>query len=329
MSFLNQNKHERRIHSFKKGVIITMEVGFHIPGIIFHHRLNSILDEALKNDGDRFREGVKIASVYGVFPGALWNGGRFSGGPPADERTMKQFIESYNERGIPVRYTFTNPLIAKEHLGNHYCNQMLRAANNGFNEVIVNSQILEDYIRENYPNYKVTSSTCKEIRTAEGVNAELEKDYNLIVLDYNWNNNFEFLESIKDKHRCEILVNACCTPNCPKRGEHYKTIGKQQIEFEAAKINHQKDPKLSPATECPFMCQSIYKTLNYSTHISPEAIWEKYVPMGFNQFKLEGRTNPSLNVLENYMYYMAKPEHRDSLRFDLTSWLTEQHKYFM
>ncbi|MBQ8780357.1 MAG: hypothetical protein IJZ72_01585 [Oscillospiraceae bacterium] len=306
-----------------------MEIGFHIPDILFHHRLNIILYESLTNDKERFRDGAKIASVYGVFPSAMWNGGRFSGGQPVDEKTMRMFIEDYNSRGIPVRYTFTNPLIEKEHLGNHYCNQMLRAANNGMNEVIINSPLLEDYIREHYPNFKITSSTCKEIRTPEGVNAELAKDYNLVVLDYNWNNNFEFLESIKEKDRCEILVNACCIPNCKRRGEHYKNIGMQQIQYADQVGRGEKQIKVCESIDCQYVCQSLYKTLDYPTHISPEAIWEKYAPMGFSHFKLEGRTNQAISVLENYIYYMAKPEHRDSLRLDMAQWLTEKVKFFM
>ena len=306
-----------------------MEVGFHIPDILNHHRINVILYETIKENPEMFRDGVKIASVYGVFPTAMWNGGRFSGGQPVDSNFMKRCIEDYNSRGIPVRYTFTNPLITKEHLGNHYCTQMLRAANNGMNEVIVNSQVLEDYIRENYPNFKITSSTCKEIRTPEGVDAELAKDYNLIVLDYNWNNNFEFLESIKEKNRCEILVNACCTPNCKRRGEHYKNIGMQQIQYAEQLAHGAKNIKLVDSFDCQYACQNLYKTTGYSTHISPDDIYEKYAPMGFSHFKLEGRTNPAVSVLENYVYYMAKPEYRDQVRLDMAQWLTEKVKYFI
>ena len=36
--------------------------------------------------------------------------------------------------------------------------------------------------------------------------------------------------------------------------------------------------------------------------------------MGFEQFKLEGRTAGNLYVIECYMYYMTKPEMRDEAR---------------
>ena len=37
---------------------------------------------------------------------------------------------------------------------------------------------MEEYIRKNYPSFAVNSSTCKEIRDIDGLNAELDKDYN-------------------------------------------------------------------------------------------------------------------------------------------------------
>ena len=44
-------------------------------------------------------------------------------------------------------------------------------------------------------------------------------------------------------------------------------------------------------------------------------IFNKYVPMGFNQFKIEGRTSGMFNLMETYMYYLVKPEYRDEARF--------------
>ena len=104
-----------------------------------------------------FREGVEIASVYGVFPPSLWNGGRVKYGVCSKD-FVKGVIKAYNKRNIPLRFTFTNPMIEKKHLSDEFCNMVMHLADNGFNECIVMSPILEDYIRKNYPNYKLTSS---------------------------------------------------------------------------------------------------------------------------------------------------------------------------
>ena len=94
-------------------------------------------------------------------------------------------------------------------------------ANNGMNECIVMSPILEDYIRHNYPKYKLTSSTCKRITDPAKLEEELGKDYSIVVVDYDFNNNFEVLEKLPRKQDCELLVNACCEPGCPRRSAHY------------------------------------------------------------------------------------------------------------
>ena len=63
-------------------------------------------------------------------------------------------------------------------------------------------------------------------------------------------------------------------------------------------------------------------------HISPEDIYEKYVPMGFSNFKIEGRSIPDVNVLENYVYYMVRPEYKDEVRLEMLIMLTKKFKYF-
>ncbi len=207
-----------------------MGINYHLPSFTEHFSLNILLDSYMKNYSERFRDGIKIASVFGNFSGALWNGGRNVSGK-YDRSINEKIMKEFNSRGIPLRFTFTNPLIEEKHLSDKVCNDILKMADNGMNEVIVMSPILEQYIRENYPGYKITSSTCKQIRDMNDLNAELDKDYNLVVIDYNWNNKFDDLALIKDKQRCEILVNACCQPACPRRGEHYRSIGKYQIEL--------------------------------------------------------------------------------------------------
>ncbi len=305
-----------------------MDINYHIPSFTDHFSLNILLIDYMKEFPDRFRDGVKIASVFGAFPGSLWNGGRNVYGPFNADMTRK-VMEEYNKRGVPLRFTFTNPVLEEKHLSNKECNEILKMADNGLNEVIVMSPMLEQYIRENYPRYKITSSTCKQIRDMNDLNAELDKPYSLVVIDYNWNNKFDMLEQIKDKARCEILVNACCQPNCPRRGQHYTEIGKYQIDLcNAAKSTIQIKNIVHDPFPCEFMGYDIYMSSKFSTHISPESIEKDYLPMGFNQFKLEGRTIGDIEMVEMYVYYLAKPEYRDKVRLDILRMLTGGIKYF-
>lgn len=299
-----------------------MKVKFHLPGLRANFPINMLVVKMMQNYPHYFREGLEIASFFGEFPTSKWNGGRYCGGDQCNSAYIRQVIQAVNAEGIPIRFTYTNPLITEEDLKDPYCNFCLQEADNGLNEVIVVSPILEQYLRENYPNYKLTSSTCKELKDIDAVNAELEKDYHIVVLDYNLNNKFDFLEQIKKKEKCELLANCCCIPNCPRRGEHYRFMAwQEQIALKNRTLPANRQIEM-PKWQCEWgENTSVYIFKNYETHISPEAIWEKYVPMGFNQFKLEGRTANLFLLIDTYAYYFAKPEYRDEMRFALTAQL--------
>lgn len=297
-----------------------MQVNFHLPGLRNNYPLNMLILSLLDQKPHIFRDGVKIASFFGEFPFSLWNGGRASQLDQCDAGYVKNVIRTINSKGIPVRYTYTNMLLNEEDCKDPYCNFCMKEADNGMNEVMIFSPILEKYIRENYPSFKINSSTCKEIREIDLVNEELKKDYHMVVLDYNFNNQFDQLEKIEDKSRCEILVNAVCIPNCPRRGKHYQNIAHNQKIIK-------KNQSMPPNKQIPlenWYCEhsnnnSIYKIQDYCTYVSPEAIWEKYVPMGFSHFKIEGRTDNIFSLIETYCHYLIKPEYQGDARIQLLS----------
>ena len=292
-----------------------MTAKFHLPGLRYNYPLNMMLLSLKEKYPHYFQDNIEIASFFGEFPTSLWNGGRFSNGDQCNRRFVEEVVKSINTRGIPVRYTYTNPLLTEEDLADAYCNFCMKTADNGKNEVLVVSPILEAYIRKNYPGFTINSSTCKEIRGIEGVNEELKKDYGLVVLDYNLNNQFGELQKITDKSRCELLVNACCIPECPRRGEHYRTIAKQQ-RITLKNRRHPADKQIPvPGWHCEYgNCNTIYDIQEYKTFISAEDIWEKYLPMGFCNFKIEGRTADYFNLIDTYCYYLMEPKYRDEAR---------------
>lgn len=298
-----------------------MKVRFHLPDFAVKYRFNMVFLAMMHNCPQYFREGIEIASFYGTFPQSLWNGGR-----TLNERCDKQYVRAvvkeFDRLNIPLRFTFTNPLITEKHLNDDFCNFILKTAENGRNGVIVVSTILEQYIRENYPGYKITSSTCKRITDINALNDELEKNYDIVVLDYDFNNKFELLELVKNKEKCEILVNACCRANCPNRVKHYHDIGAFQIAY-CEHLQKKPDKPFIPENygvmsdmnrDCPYMSYDAADIRDLPNHISPDAIYEKYLPMGFSQFKIEGRTANIFNLLENYIYYLIKPEFKDKAR---------------
>ncbi len=290
---------------------------FHLPGLRFNYPLNMFWVSMQKVHPEYFRD-VEIASFFGEFPMSLWTGGRFVGGDQCDAGYIKNVIKSVNDLGIPIRYTYTNPEITEADLDDPYCNFCMKCADNGMNEVMIFSPVLEKYLREKYPNFKYNSSTCKEIKDLDTLNAEIAKDYQYVVLDYNLNYRWDILEKVEHPEKLELLVNTLCIPDCPRRGDHYKN----QAQNERIVIKNRELPPEKRIPLIPWHCEygdknNIHTIQNYKTFIKPDDIWEKYVPMGFEQFKIEGRTMNLFKLIEHYMYYMVKPECRDEARLTL------------
>ena len=164
-----------------------MSIKFHLPDFARLSKFNMVFLAMYENSREFFREGVEIGSFYGAFPPSVWNGGRVMFGN-CDKKFVKNIIKYFNDKKIPLRFTFTNPMLEEKHLNDAFCNMVMNYADNGMNGCIVASDMLEEYIRKNYPSFKITSSTCKRITGEDSLAEELQKDYSLVVLDYDFNN---------------------------------------------------------------------------------------------------------------------------------------------
>lgn len=282
----------------------TREIYWHLPGFYSFKLLNQIIMNMMKDYPNSFREGYRIGSVYGTFPGAVWNGGRTILGI-VGKTEIESVLKLYNSRGIPVRFTWTNSLLEKKHLQDTYCNLVMRLADNGMNQVLVNAPVLEEYLRKEYPDFKLISSTTKRLIGLQDVMRELEKDFFLVVLDYDLNHNEKVLKSVEPcADRIELLVNEICTPGCMRRKEHYEHQSLMQLEFD---MSH------------PFHCpnRSHGKTFEeckkLPAFLSNEEICD-YIDRGFVNFKIAGRGMPQEFLKESYLYFLVKEEQREFIR---------------
>ena len=299
---------------------------FHLPGLRGNYPLNMLWVSLLKTHPEYFRDGVEIGSFFGCFPLCIWNGGRSTGNDQCDAGFVRNVIKNINAAGIPIRYTFNSPVVTEEDLDDPFCNFCMDEANNGQNEIMIMSPILEKYLREKYPNFAYNSSTCKETKDIDELNAEIARDYKYVVLDYNLNKDWEFVDKIKHPEKLEVLVNTLCEPACPRRGEHYRTIGINQKII--LKNRYLPPDKRKPTI--PWKCEygeknSVYDIQDYPTVIRPDEIWEKYLPRGINNFKIEGRTGNIFNLIDTYCLYMLKPECIGPARLLLIRNLEESH----
>lgn len=280
------------------------EVYWHLPGLCNFRVINQILLNLMKDYPSKFREGYKIGSVYGTFPGAIWNGGRAVFGT-AYKGDIDRVIKIYNSRGVPVRFTWTNTLLEEKHNLDTYCNLVMKLADHKKNQVLVNAPSLEEYIRKEYPDFAVISSTTKRLTDPAAIKAEVEKDYYLVVLDYDLNHNEEVLKELEPvADKIEILVNEICAPNCPKRAEHYRAESLSQLEFDQAtdfKCPHQNAKR------------GFNESMKRPAFISNEEIGS-YIDRGYVNFKIVGRGLSPEFLMDSYAYFLAKDEHREFIR---------------
>jgi len=269
----------------------------------------------MKKNPQLFYDDITVKAVYGAFPPSIWNGGRVMSFDFVERDVIKATLKNFNDMGVALRFTFTNTLLKEEHVHDAYCNMCMELGNNGFNEVLANSPILERYIIKTYPKYRIISSTTKGIKSIDALNMELER-YPIVVADYTLNNKEELFQ-IPNRDRCEILLNTYCADNCQYRQEHYRFLAKLQLqqELEPFRCPHGRDHVLA---------NNMYDLMKINkSFVTVEDLYGKYVPAGFREFKIEGRKLNQYEVIEYYIYYLVKPEYRDKVRVDLIFAITK------
>ena len=280
-------------------------IQLNMPGFYQNGEIAFDLFELLKQYPEIAYEDTKIVSFFDTFPNMIWNGGGCHFGQTLDVVDAANIVQAYNNYGMPVRFTFTNPMLRPEHLYDSYCNAIAKACENGFNEILVSSPILEDYLKSNYPGYKYIKSI---IATEDGNDfSELTSGrYEMIVLKRINNNNWDYLDTIPAEYRSkvEILCNDTCPPDCHRLYMHYKEYGLAQINYNKNLVkpcSHNKN------------IFSLKALQDNPTFISRDMIVNDYYPKGFMNFKISGRANKIVFV-DNINNYLIKPEYHADVR---------------
>lgn len=282
-------------------------INFYLPDFYYLFPTNMTLISCFNDRPEvLIRSDITIKAIYGCFPNQIWNGGRAITGTPADIDNIINTIKVFNDINIPIRFTYTNGLLEEKHLKDVHCNFVTECANNGMNEILINSPLLEEYLREKYPNFKYISSATKCLRDVNKINELIDSDkYYLVLGDYRDNFDFEFLRKINKKDKFEILIDPWCSPNCAMREQHYKVLNQMQLGF--SKEEQDEYPNCEWET-------SNWQRIQNTNHIIKQEDLQKYIDMGFTNFKLEGRGVHPMNVIDSYIYYFIKPEYKDEIR---------------
>ena len=282
---------------------------YHLPGLFEFHELYRVFLPLFCAHREYFYDWCDIGSIYGAPADCIWGGGRVGCGT----QTAGEVLALMREYGISARLTFSNSLLRKEHLSDPRCNALCRLfAETPQNGVIVHSELLLDYLKKTYPELYFVSSTTKVLTDFAQFRQELEREeFRYVVPDFRLNNALDRLAALpqEQKDKVEFLCNEYCWFGCKERKACYeavsrKNLGERGTEHRCTAPDAAGGYRFSKAMENPGF-------------VSIADIQKCYLPMGFSNFKIEGRGLGSALILEFLLYYMAKPEHQLRVREEI------------
>ena len=278
---------------------------YHLPGLFEFGALYCAFLPLYREHRAWFYDWCDIGSIYGAPADCLWGGGRVGFG----EDDAKTLLALMKECGISPRLTFSNSLLREEHLSDKKCNALCAKFEALGGGVILHSDLLLNYLRENYPGLYFVSSTTKVLTDFGDFSAEVRRqEFRYVVPDFRLNRDFEKLDTLTqpEKDKVEFLCNECCWFGCQDRKACYESVSRKSLGENG--LDH---ICRSPGAEDGYVFS---KAMQSPGFIGIGDIQNKYLPMGFSNFKIEGRGLGSALILEFLLYYLTKPEYQLQVR---------------
>lgn len=284
---------------------------YHLPGLFEFYELYQVFLPLFREHREYFYDWCDIGSIYGAPTDCLWGGGRVEIG----DRDPREILALMREYGISARLTFSNSLLREEHLSDRKCNNLCALLNVGEgiqNGVIVHSELLLEYLKKTYPGLYFVSSTTKVITDFQQFTDEVDReDFRYVVPDFRLNKAFDKWNTLSEiqKDKVEFLCNECCRIGCKDRKTCYeavsrKNLGEDRSDYRCTAPDADSGYRFSKAMTNPGFI-GVYDIKNV------------YLPMGFSNFKIEGRGLGSALVLEFLLYYLTKPEYQLHVREEI------------
>ena len=281
---------------------------YHLPGLFEFYDLYRLFLPLFRQHREYFYDWCDIGSIYGAPTDCIWGGGRVE----VSENDAREVLALMQEYGISARLTFSNSLIRKEHLSDKKCNELcalFEESEEVRNGVIVHSDLLLDYLKTNYPGFYFISSTTKVLTDFRQLLNEMNReDFLYVVSDFRLNKDFDKWNTLSSfqKAKVEFLCNECCFFGCKDRKRCYEAVSRKNLGENGS------DHRCSAPD-----ANNGYRFSNAMTNpgfIGMDDIKNVYLPMGFSNFKIEGRGLGSALILEFLLYYMTKPEYHLHVR---------------
>lgn len=284
------------------------KIYYHLPGLFEFYELYSVFLPLFQEHREYFYDWCEIGSIYGAPADCIWGGGRVGFGD-CDSQAVLKMMQKY---GISARLTFSNSLLKEEHLSDKKCNELcvlFENANEKQNGIIVHSDLLLEYLKNKYPGFYFVSSTTKVLTEFEQLMNEVNRsEFRYVVPDFRLNKAFDKLEQMtgSEKEKIEFLCNECCWFGCKDRKYCYETVSRKNLGEDCPEHLCR-----APESEQGYLFS---KAMTNPGFIGIDDIRNIYMPMGFSNFKIEGRSLGSALILEFLLYYMTKPNYQLQVR---------------
>ena len=284
---------------------------FHLPGLFEFYELYKRFLPLFFEHREYFYEWCGIGSIYGAPAGCIWGGGRVGEGDQ-DPGEVLALLEKY---GISARLTFSNSLLREEHLADRKCNAlcaMFEKSGKTKNGVIVHSELLLEYLKKKYPGLYFVSFTTKVLTDFDRFTEEVDREeFRYAVPDFRLNKALDQWDTLSERQKAkvEFLCNECCFYGCRDRKRCYEAVSRKNLGEDGP--DH---CCTAPGAGEGYRFSRAMKNPGF---IGAEEIRSVYLPMGFSDFKIEGRGLGSALVLEFLLYYMTRPEYQIHVREEM------------
>ncbi len=201
----------------------------------------------------------EIDSLFGFVEKSTLYGGRMFINRELSDRDVAQL----NNAGIGVRIPMSNHDVERHEYEASL--PILERYHNSINSVIITNDHLAQWIRRDFPRYTLDGSVIKNLKSQRKIEEALDT-YDSVVLPMRLNEDFRFLEEIKQKSRIILFANAGCALTCP------------------SKLCYASISKLNKYKGGDFQCSQPIKKRELLGMV--DFPLEPYVDMGFRHFKL-------------------------------------------
>ena len=272
---------------------------FSLPNFFEFKDVNLFMQGLARTRPEMFKEKIVFNSSNGAIPYLSWTGGCNSN--VGFGIIYGSLLEFQSQFPMPVRINMANVLLEDYDFFDSLGQSVLSIFDNGSNVLEISSIPFMEKIKEKYPNYYFTLSKQADLIsefTPEVLNAIIDLDqFTLIGVPEKYNDNLEWLSSIKKRSLLEITINPICNyKKCSCGDVCLLKEHENQINYSNVQIRTNCSNKMA-----------YYDLRNVP---SIEELKRKYGKLGINHFTFSnnygGITQESLLMF--YFDYFLKPE---------------------